>query len=111
MKKAFFIVIVIVLLVVINNLIRSIYNLWSKQDLLYQAQNELKNEQQTNKKLKGELSYVQTPQFVEKEARNELFLVKPGEQDVLIPQTSSIQAGQQEANNIPNWQKWIKLFF
>ncbi len=111
MKKAFFIVIVIVLLVVINNLIRSIYNLWSKQDLLYQAQNELKNEQQTNKKLKGELSYVQTPQFIEKEARNELFLVKPGEQDVLIPQTSSIQAGQQEANNIPNWQKWIKLFF
>ena len=111
MKKAFFIVIVIILLVVINNLIRSIYNLWSKQDLLYQAQNELKNEQQTNKKLKGELSYVQTPQFVEKEARNELFLVKPGEQDVLIPQTSSIQAGQQEANNIPNWQKWIKLFF
>lgn len=101
---------VIVLLLVINNLIHSIYDIWSKQDLLNQAQKELGREEQRNQKLKAELSFVQTPKFVEEEARNKLFLVKPGEQQVLIPNMASESSRVQE-KQAPNWQQWLNLFF
>lgn len=111
-KKAIFIVVVIVLLVIINNLVRSIYDIWSKQDLLNQAQKELTREERRNQKLKAELSYVKTPKFIEEEARNKLFLVKPGEQEILLPSSSSSnQSQKRQETQIPNWQKWLKLFF
>ena len=110
LKKAIFLIIVIVLLLVINSLVHSIYDIWSKQDLLNQAQKELTKEEQKNQKLKAELSFVQTPQFIEGEARNKLFLVKPGEQQVLIPNTASESSKVQE-KQIPSWKQWLNLFF
>ncbi|MCL5019841.1 MAG: septum formation initiator family protein [Patescibacteria group bacterium] len=109
-KKAIFLIVVIVLLLAINNLVRSIYDIWNKQDLLSQAQKELTKEESRNQKLKAELSYVQTQKFIEEEARNKLFLVKPGEQQVLIPNTASESSKKQEKQT-PNWQKWLQLFF
>ena len=109
-KKAIFIIAVIVLLVIINNLVHSIYDIWNKQDLLNQAQKELTKEESKNQKLKAELSYVQTQKFIEEEARNKLFLVKPGEQQVLIP-NKSIESSKVQEKQIPNWQKWVNLFF
>lgn len=112
MKKAIYILIVIVLLIVINGLVHSIYDLWHKQDLLTSAQKELQNQQLQNQKLKGELSYVQSQQFIEEQARDKLFLVKPGEQEVLISQNLINKGGpQKQTQNIPNWQQWLKLFF
>lgn len=112
MKKAVFILIVIVCILIINSLIRSIYDLWSKQDLLVSAQKELEAEKLKNAKLKGELSYVQSDQFIEETAHNKLFLVKPGEQQVLIAKDliSENEAKKRE-EKIPNWQKWLQLFF
>ncbi len=103
-------IVVIVLLLAINNLVHSIYDIWSKQDLLNQAQKELTKEENKNQKLKGELSYVQTQKFIEEEARNKLFLVKPGEQQVLIPNMASESSRTQE-KQVPNWQQWLNLFF
>ena len=80
LKKTGFLIVVIILMLIINNLIHSIYDIWSKQDLLNQAEKQLSKEESKNQKLKADLSYVQTQQFIEEEARNKLFLVKPGEQ-------------------------------
>ena len=110
LKKTIFIVVVIILLLIINNLVRSIYDIWSKQDLLNQAQKELAKEESRNQKLKAELSYVQTPKFIEEEARNKLFLVKPGEQKVLIP-NKVLETQKKQEKQTPNWQKWFQLFF
>ncbi len=111
MKKLAFIVIVIVLLLVINNLSRSIYDLWHKQDLLTSAQKELLKEQQLNQKLKAELSFAKTRQFIEEEARNKLFLVKPGEQPVLIPEELlKPYLSPKPTPAVPNYQKWLNLF-
>jgi len=109
-KKAIFLIAVIVFLLVINNLVRSIYDIWNKQDLLNQAQKELIREESKNQKLKAELSYVQTSKFVEEEARNKLFLVKPGEQQVLIPNKAS-ESSKIQTKQSPNWQQWFNLFF
>jgi cell division protein FtsB len=112
MKKAVYIFIVIVLLLMINGLFHSIYDIWHKQDLLTSAQKQLDREQLLNQKLKGELSFAQTPQFLEEQAHNKLFLVKPGEQEVLIsPSLIGKNQAQKQTQNTPNWQQWLNLFF
>ncbi len=111
MKKILQIGAIIILLLIINGLARSIYDLWNKQDLLTLAKKTLEEEKLKNKKLKGELSYVESPEFIEREARNKLFLVKPGEKEILISQKSSQEAKLKKEVNIPNWKKWLNLFF
>ena len=112
MKKAGFILIVLILLFIINGLAHSIYDLWHKQDLVTSAQKQLSEEKLQNQKLKAGLSYVKTRQFIEEQAHDKLFLVKPGEQEVLISKTLQNQNQvQKQAQNTPNWQKWFQLFF
>ncbi|PIR79786.1 MAG: hypothetical protein COU25_03395 [Candidatus Levybacteria bacterium CG10_big_fil_rev_8_21_14_0_10_35_13] len=112
MKKAAYILIVIVLFLAINSLVHSILDLWQKQDLITSAQKELDREIQKNQKLKAQYEYVQTPEFIEKEAHNKLFLVKEGEQEVLISQSllSKTQA-RRKMEERSNWEKWLDLFF
>ena len=109
MKKFAYIIIVLGLCLIINSLIHSIYDLWHKQDLVINAQKQLAQEQSKNQKLKTQYKYAQTTQFLEQQARDKLFLVKPGEEQVLISQKKLSE--QQKADNTPNWQKWLQLFF
>lgn len=112
MKKGIFLIIVIVLLVIINNLLHSTFDLWHKQDLLASAQKQLDAEKLKNSKLKAELTYAQTQSFLDETARNKLFLIKPGEQEVLISKDLiKTTTNNIKGENVPNWQKWMKLFF
>jgi cell division protein FtsB len=114
MKKVIFFITLGICILVINNLVRSIYTLWHKNDLVVDAQRELTKQKQENQKLKSQLSYVESKEFVEEVARNKLFLVKPGEQAVLIPQDLNKGTSTPSANirkQDPNWKKWLKLFF
>lgn len=79
-----------------------------------QTQKDLETEKKKNSKLKKQLSYVRSLQFIETEARNKLFLTKPGESEIVIPHnllqaSSSAQAVLGREKN--NWEKWIELFF
>jgi len=112
MRKIIFIIIIAILLFIINDLVRSTYDLWQKKDFIAQAQKELNFQKQENQRLKSALSYSLTSEFIEKEARDKLFMVKKGEQKVLIPQDSENPNGNPPAGgNNPNWRKWWNLFF
>ncbi|MBI2034358.1 MAG: septum formation initiator family protein [Candidatus Levybacteria bacterium] len=98
---------------IINNLVRSIYNFWHKQDLLVSAQQELQQQKKEREKLTRELTRVKDPLFIEQEARDKLFLVKPGERIVLLPKEGledSTQSGKPKKRE-PNWKQWLVLFF
>jgi cell division protein FtsB len=111
MKKISFIIIVITLILIINNLVSSIWDIWQKKDVVSQAQGELSRQKQENQRLKSALSYAKTSEFIEKEARNKLFMVKDGEQKVLLPQDSGNLQELSKESNDPNWKKWWNLFF
>src|SRR4030042_3307544 len=112
MKKIAYIFVVLVLILIINSLIHSILDLWQKQDLLALAQYELDAQKQKNQKLKAQYEYVQTSQFIEEQAHNKLFLVKEGEQEVLISQKLLSQnEAKKRIEQKQNWQKWLDLFF
>lgn len=107
MKRLGFLIIVIVCLVIINGLIRSIYDLWHKQDLIKDAQKSLTSEKEENAALKKRLNEVNSPEFVEEEARNKLFLIKPGESPVILPEITPTPKAK--AENLPNYKKWLKF--
>lgn len=111
MKKTLFIVAVIVFLVIINNLVRSIYSIWQKDKLALNAEKALSFQKEENQRLKAELSYVQTPEFIEKEARDKLFMTKPNESVVLGSGDQGKDLPNNKVENKPNWKKWLELFF
>jgi len=110
MKKIVFIAIVVILILIINNLVSSMYDIWQKKDVISQTQSQLDFQKQENQRLKAALSYSQTAEFIETEARDKLFMVKKGEQKVLLPQESE-NSQTQTGENDPNWKKWWNLFF
>lgn len=111
MKKILFFVAIIVCLFIINGLVRSIYDLWSKQDLVISAKNELEREQKENQRLKQQLVLVGSQAFIESEARNKLLMLKPGESGVIVPPDLIEKKAPKKTPESPNWQKWINLFF
>ncbi len=110
MKKVLFIIIVFILLAIVNDLVHSIYDIWQKKDFVTEAQRELSLQKQENQRLKSALSYSQTQEFIEKEARDKLFMVKKGEQRILLSKDSEETVGEKK-ENLPNWKQWWNLFF
>jgi cell division protein FtsB len=87
------------------------YDIWQKRDFVTQAQKELNFQKQENQRLKSALSYSQTQEFIEAEARDKLFMVKKGERKVLIQKEQEDAQGLSKNDNDPNWKKWWNLFF
>src|SRR5258708_3113771 len=111
MKKIILLIILVFLLVIMANFANSIYHLWRKKDLLQHVQKQLDREEAENKRLKAELSESNSPQFIEKEARNKLFLVKSGETTILIPQDLQKENQTPKSKGVqPNWVRWKTLF-
>ncbi|MBP6882660.1 MAG: septum formation initiator family protein [Candidatus Levybacteria bacterium] len=111
MKKVAYILIVIVSLYIVNNLVRSIYGLWQKQDLIIVAKDELKKEQNEQEKLKDELARVKRVDFIEEEARNKLFMGRPGEQVVILDKNASLKKTEKIEPIQPHWRQWLELIF
>ena len=114
MKRVIFIIIFLVAIFIIKSLVSSIYTLWHKKDLITEAKRGLTFERKKNQELKDKLSVIQSPKFIEEQARNKLFLSKPNEQEIIIPKdllkitdSKDVKPPKEE----PNWKKWLKLFF
>lgn len=114
MKKIVFFLIVIVSFFIIQDFLRSIYNLWQKRELVDIAKKELIAKQTENKKLKYQLKIAQSDEFVEKEARNKLLMVKEGEKEIVVDDkliNSENKKVTVKKDNTLNIQKWWDLFF
>lgn len=112
MKKIAFFIILIISLFIINNLVRSIYNLSQKQELLIKAKNQVIREKKQNELLKKQLSAVLSPEYVEEEARNKLLLRRNGEKIVIIPSISPTpKLSQTNVKKDAVWKEWMNLFF
>lgn len=92
---------------------RSVWDLWQKQGEIEKTKAKVEDLKAENNRLKGQLEYTKTDEFVEKEARDKLNLVRPGETVVMIPD-SVLKAATAAASPTPpppNWEQWMRLFF
>jgi cell division protein FtsB len=91
----------------------SLYELWNKQEAVTREQQKVESARAANDKLKNELRYVQSDQFVEEQAREKLGMVKPGETVVIIQDKALLEATK-SANPtptpLPNPLQWLSLF-
>lgn len=114
MKKIVVAIILIISLVIINNLVRSIFNLWQKQELVGKTEQELRREQVLNDNLKQQFSQVIKQDYIEKEARNKLFMVQPGEEVVFLPQDNKEQKKDttqpRRKNKKSPMEEWLDIF-
>ena len=100
------------LLVTIFGLSRSVLRLIGRKSVLKTKQEEIIRIQNEQENLKNKLSLAQTPEFIEKEAREKLNLGKLGETIILVEIEG--EKGEQTGKNIPtlqNWKKWWIMFF
>lgn len=86
-----------------------------------QAKNRVSNLEQKKadlaeekRKLEEQYKYVQTPEYLEKVAREELHLSKPGEEVVIIPEEMLASNGGEvkklPEEEKPNFLKWWEVF-
>lgn len=114
-SRLFRLIITVVSFLLVVSLSRSIMSLWGKYDIVRERQQELDREKDRNAKLKAEFREVQRLEFIEREAREKLGMVKEGEAIVLMPndklQMTNGEKEEKVQEVIPKWKQWWKLFF
>lgn len=114
-KKLIYLILAVITIVITYSLIRQITSALKSGENLQQVVDDLHKMEIQNQELKKRLSQIELPEFIEKEARNKLGLVKMGETLVIIPQ-EKIDAilgkdKKQEEIKFPNPLGWLKVFF
>lgn len=103
-------VLIIIGLFLIVNLTRSIIGLLGATDRTKETEKRVAELRFKNDELKRRLVEVRSPEFLEKIARDKLGLAKEGEIVVILPPYQPPSTGEQE-EDLPNWEKWLRLFF
>jgi len=117
-SKVKYIVAAIFLALATYNISKTTLEIYKNSSRVEDLQTEAEAEMEENQGLKEELAFAQTDEFVEREARNKLNLIKPGEQ-VLIPVDSDLKLGSETAVVLGdkraiiegNFSLWYNLFF
>lgn len=114
-QRIIYLSIIIVGLLVSFGLARNLYLTYQNSQILTQAKAKLERLKAENTQLKADNEAAQDPNFIEREARNRLGLVKPGEVVVVLPEKgATLSASPQDSPTRPNrpiWQQWLGLFF
>jgi len=107
------IIIIVVGIGLIISLSRNIYRLLKAGDQVKLAQQRLEELEKEHQELLEKEEYYQSEEFVEQEARNRLNLGKPGETVVILPPNvgETGEVTSTPAPELPNWKKWLRLFF
>ena len=110
-KRKFLNFIITVLgIILIANLVRSIAGLWQKGEIIKDYEKRLLDAQGRNEEIKKNLARLQSPEYIEKQAREKLNLGKEKEYVVILPAITP-SPSPPLAENLPNWQRWLRLFF
>lgn len=88
----------------------SLVDLEKKKGILASRLFELDQVASKNAQLKEALVQAETPEFIERQARDKLGLVKPGETVIIMNPTNPTNPTNTE-NNLPRWKQWLGLFF
>ena len=88
----------------------SVWKLWKSGEQVHLAQAQVRQEEDKNQSLKTRLAEVDTPQFIEREAREKLGYSKAGETILILPQQNEVDSSQLTVDSRPNWQKWWDLY-
>jgi len=96
----------------IFNITKTTLEILKKGERLTNLEKEVEQMRQQKARLEQKVAAADDPAFIEKEARDRLKMIKPGEKIVVIPDQPEV-AGVETANSTqplePNWKQWLEL--
>lgn len=101
----------------IVSLVQQILSLWRAEERIRIAQERVEEARQKNEELAGELKYVRSDEFIEKEARDKLGMGKEGETIVVVPkdlierEVEEARKEKEVPEKVPNWKLWKEAFW
>ena len=100
-------------LIVVAGVIRSVVSIYQKRGIVAERQAVLQAEEAKHAALMQELQEATSSAFIEREAREKLGLVKPGEQVVILDQSKLLSTDKNTEGPPPPppWEQWWQLFF
>jgi len=75
---------------------------------------KLEELEERQSRLKDQLKFAQSPEFIEKEAREKLSMGRENETVLVLPENLEDLIGVSQTEQVkplPNWKRWWKLFF
>lgn len=105
------------LLLLIVSLVRNAAKVMEAKERIRGQEKKVVKLKEENESLKEKLREVESPEFIEKGIREKLGLVKEGETLVVLPEEEVLRkvapqtAKEEDSLPVPNWKKWVKLFF
>lgn len=103
------------LIYLVLSLVGRIFSLFQAEERVRVARRRLEEAKRRNEELAERLRYVESREFLEREARDKLGLGRRGEAVVILPKEvmkeSLEKKEKKEEKLIPNWKKWVKVFF
>lgn len=98
--------------VILAKLVNNISRLVRAGGRVTQEEKKLADTQALNRQLKERLSEVQTPQYMERQAREKLGYGKPGEVILVLPEQNGTQSSvlSTQEDKSENWVRWRKLY-
>ena len=87
----------------------NVWRLWRSGEQVRLAQTQVSQAEDKNRSLKARLAEVDTPEFIEREAREKLGYSKEGETILILPSPPPA-AAEDLSDSRPNWQKWWDLY-
>lgn len=91
------------------SLTRSLIDLWQKGGLLDKEEERFAKIRLENEELNNEFTKLQTPEYIERQAREKLGLAREGEAVVIVPPVEEKETPKEIAK--PVWQQWVSLLF
>ncbi len=115
-KRITFLLTILISVTILVSLVKTIYKTFQSGKRLNILGVEVESLEKEKKSLEKVLAERKDLEFVEKEARDKLNLVKPGETLVVIPEDqqpaiSNQQSAETELGKLSNPQQWWYLFF
>lgn len=119
-SKWFFLLSIIVLSYTFFVLGKMVYQNYEVNQQIENLEKEVAEVENENQKLSDLIAFFQTETFKEKEAREKLGVVKPGEKVLVFPEEENNEVSiletatgkdNEEDEEIPNYKKWWNFFF
>ena len=88
----------------------NVVRLWKAGEWVQEAKKEVAAAEGENQQLRDRLAQVQTPEYLEREARDKLGYGRPGEVVLVMPEGMGSPSAQASEGHRPNWLAWRKLY-
>ena len=109
-------ILIIFLIMLFLSLLRNIAKTRKASNTILEKEARVNKLRQDNEALEKKITEMKSPEYIERQIRDNLGLTKEGEIVIVLPDSETLKSlapvteEEEEILPDPNWKKWLKLF-